>query len=64
MGDEGFEAYMCLTDFDWEQGNPIKGNRIFSTLEGLRDEFSCIDGCGYAKVRVSLSEAVKGSDPG
>ena len=56
---EGFDAYMCLIDFRYEQGDPIKGNSLYSSLEGLRAEHSCLTGCGYAKVRVSLLEAVE-----
>lgn len=55
---EGFDAYMCLIDFECEQGDPIEGTPLYSSLDGLRRAHGCVDGCGYARVRVSLIVAV------
>ena len=55
----GWEGFMCGTDFKYERGEPIDGNHIFANLEDLRTESKCLHECGIAKVKVTLIEWAK-----
>lgn len=56
-------GYMCKTDFDWELGNAAGGNRVFASVDDLRENKRCVDGCGIVEVAVTLVRVVQeGSD--
>ena len=55
-------GYMCKTDFDYELGHAAGGNRIFATVEDLKEWFPCVDECGIVKVEVSLINNVSGGE--
>lgn len=58
------EGFMCLTDYEYELGAAMGGNRIFPSLEDARAHLKCHRGCGIVRVRVIGIEVVQeGTDP-
>lgn len=49
-----FEAFMDGTDFYYEEGRPIEGNRIFADVDDLIEKNECLEECGIVKVRVEF----------
>lgn len=45
-------GYMCLTDFECEIGGACGGNVVYPSIEDLRENRRCVDGCGIAEVKV------------
>ena len=51
-------GYMCKVDWDWEIGAALGGNKIYPSLEDLKENHKCWEECGVVKVKVSLEEVV------
>lgn len=56
MSKHKFEAYMCGTDFFYEEGQPCpEGNSVYADMETLLKQHPCCkDECGVVKVEVSF----------
>ena len=52
-------GYMDKTDFDYELGNFVSGNKIYPSEKALRQDRKCIDECGIVKVKVSFVETIQ-----
>lgn len=58
-----YTGYMCRTDFECERGDPIEGNRFFSSIVSLRNAYECVEDCGIVEVKISLVRVVtEGND--
>ena len=57
---EGFVyAHMCQVDWKYEAPANVDGNRIFYTVESLKERRPCVDDCGIVKVKVSFVEVIQ-----
>ncbi len=61
MKDEPRYGYMCKVGFDWELGHAIGGNKIYPSVEDLKENCRCVEECGIVKVRIELEEVVQES---
>lgn len=52
-------GYMCKVDWDHEVPYPIDGNRIFWSIDTLKQHLSCVEECGIVKVKLSFVEVVQ-----
>ena len=59
---EATHGFMCKTDYDWELGAAIDGNKVYPSEKALREHRSCVDECGIVKVAVTLVEVVQEED--
>ncbi len=50
--DLGVTGYMCLTDFECELGGASGGNRVYPSIENLKEYKPCAMECGIVEVRV------------
>ena len=62
MRDDGVIGYMDKTDFEWELGAAMGGNKIYPSEADLRRNEKCLDQCGIVKVRVTRVEVVQEED--
>lgn len=53
---------MDKVDFDHELGNALGGNRIYSSIEDLKNRNECWPECGIVEVKVSLVRVVQEGD--
>jgi hypothetical protein len=53
------DCYMDLVDWECELGMASGGNRVYPSLEDLKEHNRCHEGCGIVKVRVSFLEIVQ-----
>jgi len=54
---KSIEAFMDATDFFYEEGRPIDGNRFFANVEDLKAmKEKCWDDCGIVKVKIEFIE--------
>lgn len=64
-GGEFVIGYMCLTDFECELGAASGGNVVYPSVDDLRANRRCVDGCGIAEVKiigVRVVQEAKGDD--
>jgi hypothetical protein len=53
-------GYMDRIDFECEQFQPLDGNRVYASIEDLKEHSKhCINECGIVKVEVKLLEIVE-----
>lgn len=52
------ECYADATDFYYEMGAALGGNRVFPSVEDLLEHETCAKHCGVVKVKISLIEDV------
>ena len=58
--DTFIDGYMDATDWECEMGSASDGNRVYPSIEALREHNKhCIDECGIVKVRVQFLEVVQ-----
>ena len=56
-GDMGYRTgFMCLIDYEVELGEDSKGTPIYPDERSLRTEHKCVDSCGIAEVKVTLTK--------
>ena len=55
-------GFMDKVDYTEELGNAMDGNRIFPSIEALREAKPCTEQCGIVEVRVSLVRVIQESD--
>lgn len=48
----GVVGYMCLVDFECELGAAMGGNGVYPSVEDLKANRKCVEGCGIVEVRV------------
>lgn len=51
-------GYMCNTDWEYELGMASDGNRVFPSIEDLREHYNCVDSCGIVKVAIVAIEQI------
>lgn len=56
------EGFMCGTDWLCELGMASDGNRVFPSIECLKEHLGCTHECGVVKVRVQFLEVVEEGD--
>ena len=47
-------AFMDGTDFLYEEGQPIDGNRFYASVSGVKNNHKCWKECGIAKLEIKL----------
>lgn len=52
------DGYMCAVDWELELGGASDGNRVYPSVEELKEHRKCADHCGIVKVRVLFLEHV------
>lgn len=55
-------GYMCKTDWDFELGNALDGNKIYPSQGSLLANRSCIAECGMVEVEVRLRKVIQKED--
>jgi hypothetical protein len=61
--DTFIDCYMDLVDWECELGCASGGNRVYPSIEDLKEHNRCWQGCGIVKVRVQFLEVVcEGTD--
>lgn len=55
-------GYMCMVDFECELGMASDGNKVYPSLEDLKEYRSCVSQCGIVKVAVVAVEIVQEQD--
>ena len=68
MGEEdserGVVGFMCKTDWEFEIGQACGGNRIYPSVEDMKECCKCWTGCGIVQVRVVFEAIItQGTDP-
>ena len=58
-GDKHVTAYMCLIDFECELGLASGGNRVYPSIEDIREHSKCVGGCGIVEVEVRATRVVQ-----
>lgn len=53
------DLYMDYTDFHYELGAALDGNRIFPSISSLKRRQPCSKVCGIVRVKVTLLEVVE-----
>lgn len=53
------DGYMCLVDWEHHAGNDALGNRVFWSIESLKEYRRCVDACGIVKVRVTATKIMQ-----
>lgn len=62
--DGSVTGYMCLIDWEYEIGGASDGNRVYPSVETLKEHHQCADECGIVEVRVSFSRLIApGKEP-
>lgn len=51
-------GFMCKTDFDYEVGNAMGGNKVYPSVRDLKANQGCWKECGIVEVEVSLRRVV------
>lgn len=62
MSSEPKFGYMCKVDFDFEVGEALGGNTVYSSIKDLKRHRKCVETCGIVKVKVELEEVVQYSN--
>lgn len=52
-------GYMCLTDYEHELGRADGGNKVYPSIENLREHKFCADECGIVEVEVKTRRIVQ-----
>ncbi len=52
-------GYMDLTDWDYELGEALGGNKIYPSIEDCIENNKCIDECGIIKVEIRAVEVIQ-----
>jgi len=50
-------GYMCMTDFEMDM--PAYDAKVYASIDILRKERPCVDGCGIVQVEVKLVRVVQ-----
>ncbi|MBL8844749.1 MAG: hypothetical protein JNN24_03165 [Hyphomicrobium zavarzinii] len=58
-GDTHVTAYMCLVDFECEAGLASGGNRVYPSIEDIREHRKCVAGCGIVEVEIRATRVVQ-----
>lgn len=51
-------GYMCTTDYECELGLNLHGNKIYPSVESLKEHKSCWEECGIVEVKVVYSKTI------
>ena len=52
-------GYMCSVDFDHELGQACDGNKVFPTIDTLKEQMECVNkGCGIYEVEIKFRKTV------
>lgn len=63
MFDDDFViGYMCGTDFQHELGIASDGNKIYPSVENLKQHKKCWEECGIVEVKVTLNKVIVEED--
>lgn len=57
-GDTFIDCYMCMVDWGCELGCAAGGNKVYASVEDLKESRACVEGCGIVKVRVQFLEVI------
>ncbi len=52
-------AYMCLVDWKYEVPYNSAGNRIYYSLDAIKEQRSCVDECGIVELEVTFVKAIQ-----
>ena len=55
-------CYMDKVDFDEELGNALDGNKVFPSIEDLKEAKPCTRQCGIVEVEVILKRVIQETD--
>lgn len=55
---DNMKYYMCKTDFEYELGFASGGNRVFSSIEDLKEYLPCWEDCSIVEVEVNYVKTV------
>lgn len=55
-------GYMCRTDFECELGCAADGNKVYPSVESLKEYTNCWPGCGIVEVQVRGVRVVEDGD--
>jgi hypothetical protein len=61
-GETFVDCYMDRVDFGFELGMATGGNRVYASVEDLKERSRCVASCGIVKVRVQFLELVEPGD--
>lgn len=56
-------GYMCLIDYECELGYAKGGNKIYPSIEDLKECHDCWDECGIVEVKVVLNKIIHKGKP-
>ena len=51
--------YMCKTDFEYELGYALGGNRVYPSIENLKECRPCVTSCGIVAVKIEYAYTVE-----
>jgi hypothetical protein len=58
------KGYMCAIDWQYEIGNARDGNRVYPSLEALKEAHPMYEECGVVEVEVRITLTVMEPDYG
>lgn len=53
------KVYMCGIDWQHELGQALGGNRVYASVEDLKQNRTCWKECGIVEVEVKLSKWIE-----
>jgi hypothetical protein len=56
--DGSVTGYMCRIDWECELGQARDGNKVYPSVDGLREYHTCADTCGIVEVAVFFRKLV------
>lgn len=51
-------GYMCTTNWEYELGAACGGNRIYPSIEDLKENSKCWKQCGITEVKTKFSKMI------
>ncbi len=63
MDEEIRKGFMDKVDFDYELEHNIRGNKVFPSVEALKEGQKCADECGIVEVEIKLIRIVQEEKP-
>jgi hypothetical protein len=52
-------GYMCLTDWECEIGAASGGTKVYPSINDIKRNRKCVDGCGIVEVSVAFKRVVQ-----